>query len=66
MAIVNYDSSVVNKFGTSLNNNVTVVICNHHMFIVRATDVHHKTFFLCHRRCGKISWNVCHRLVLSG
>ncbi len=63
MAIVNYDSSVVNKFGASLTNNARVVIYDRHMSIVQATDVHHKTFFLCHRRCGKISWNVCHRLV---
>jgi hypothetical protein len=37
--IVNYDSSVVNKFGASLTDNARVVIYDHHMFIVQATGV---------------------------
>jgi hypothetical protein len=37
--IVNYDSSVVNKFGASLTDNARVVIYDCHMFIVQATDL---------------------------
>jgi hypothetical protein len=36
--IVNYDSSIVNKFGASLTDNARVVIYNRHMFIVQATS----------------------------
>jgi hypothetical protein len=35
--IVNYDSSIVNKFGASLTDNAIVVIYNHYMFTVQAT-----------------------------
>jgi hypothetical protein len=35
--IVNDDSSVVNKFGASLNNDARVAIYNRLMFIVQAT-----------------------------
>ncbi len=35
--IVNYDSSVVSKFGSSLTEDATVIIYDHHMFIVQAT-----------------------------
>ncbi len=38
ITIVNYDSSVVNKFGASLNDDPRVVIYDHNMFIVEATE----------------------------
>ncbi len=38
MMIVNDDSSIVNKLGASLTDDTKVVIYNHHMFIVQATD----------------------------
>ncbi len=34
--IVNYDSSVVNKFGASLTDDARVIIYDRHMFIVQA------------------------------
>jgi hypothetical protein len=37
ITIVNYDSSIVNRFGASLTENARGVIYNHHMFIVQAT-----------------------------
>jgi hypothetical protein len=37
--IVNYDSSVVKKFGASLTDNARVVIYDRHMFIVQATNL---------------------------
>jgi hypothetical protein len=37
ITVVNYDSSVVNKFGASLTDNAGVVIYDRHMFIVQAT-----------------------------
>jgi hypothetical protein len=37
--IVNYDSSVVNKFGASHTDDTGVTIYDHHMFIVHATVV---------------------------
>jgi hypothetical protein len=37
--IVNYDSSIINKFGASLTDEVRVIIYDHHMFIVQATGV---------------------------
>jgi hypothetical protein len=36
--IVNYDSSVVSKFGASLNDDSRVVIYDRNMFIVEATE----------------------------
>ncbi len=39
MAIVNDDSSIVNKLETSLSDDARVVIYGRHMFIVQATDV---------------------------
>ncbi len=36
--IVNYDSSVVNKLGTSLPIDARVIIYDRHMFIVQATE----------------------------
>jgi hypothetical protein len=38
ITIVNYDSSVVNKFGASLNDNPRVVIYDRNMFIVETTE----------------------------
>ncbi len=38
MTIVNYASSVVNKLGASLTDNVRLIIYDLHMFIVQATD----------------------------
>jgi hypothetical protein len=35
ITIVNYDSSVVNRFEASLTDNVILVIYDHHMFIVQ-------------------------------
>jgi hypothetical protein len=37
ITIVNYDSSIVSKFGASLTDDARVVIYYHHMFIVQAT-----------------------------
>ncbi len=39
ITIVNYSSSLINKFGASLTDNARVIICNFHMFIVQATVV---------------------------
>jgi hypothetical protein len=36
--IVNYASSVINKLEALLTNNARVIIYNHHVFIVQATD----------------------------
>jgi len=38
MMIINDDSRVINKLDTSLPDDARVVIYNHHMFIVQATD----------------------------
>ncbi len=38
MMIVNDDSRVVNKLEASLTDDARVVIYDHHMFIVQATD----------------------------
>ncbi len=35
--IVNYDSSIINKFRASLADDSRVVIYDHHMFMVQAT-----------------------------
>jgi hypothetical protein len=37
ITIVNYDSSIVNKFGASLTDDARVIIYDRHMFIVQAT-----------------------------
>ncbi len=39
ITIINYDSSVANKFGVSLPDDARVVIYDCHMFIVLATGV---------------------------
>jgi hypothetical protein len=38
MMIINDDSRVVNKLEASLTDDVRVIIYNHHMFIVQATN----------------------------
>ncbi len=38
MMIVNDDSRVINKLETSLNDDARVVIYDHHMIIVQATN----------------------------
>ncbi len=38
VTIVNYDSSSINELKASLNDDARVVIYNHHMFIVQATQ----------------------------
>ena len=35
---INDDSSIVNMFETSLTDDARVIIYDHHMFIVQATD----------------------------
>ncbi len=37
---VNYDSSIVNKFGASLTDNARVIIYDRHMFKVQAQGCH--------------------------
>jgi len=37
--IVNYNSSIINKFVASLSEIARVVFYNHHMFIVQATGL---------------------------
>jgi hypothetical protein len=44
--IVNYNSSVINKFGASIIDDARVVIYNHHMFIIQATGLSLDYFFL--------------------
>jgi hypothetical protein len=39
MTSINDDSRVINKLETSLTDDARVVICDHHMFIVQATDL---------------------------
>jgi hypothetical protein len=39
IAIVNYDSSMVKKFGASLTDDARVIIYDRHLFIVQATGV---------------------------
>ncbi len=39
MMIVNYASSIVNKLGASLTDDARVIIYDHHVFVVKATDV---------------------------
>ncbi len=37
--IVNYDSSIVNKFGVSFTDDARVVIYDHNMLIIQATGL---------------------------
>jgi hypothetical protein len=46
MPIVNYDSRVVNKLKTSLTGNARVVIYDHHLFIVQATERRRQSIFI--------------------
>jgi hypothetical protein len=46
ITIVNYDPSIVNKFGASLTDDTGVIIYDCHMFIVQATVVNVVTLFL--------------------
>ncbi len=46
IVIVNYDSSIVNKFGASLTDDARVIICDHHMFIVQVTVCQLRTLLL--------------------
>jgi len=39
MTIVNDDSRVINRLGTSLTDDARVIIYDRHMFIVQATGV---------------------------
>jgi hypothetical protein len=39
MMIINYTSSVINKLEALLTDDARVIIYDHHMFIVQATDV---------------------------
>jgi hypothetical protein len=39
LMIVNYDSSIINKFGASLTDDAAVVIYECHKFIVQATGI---------------------------
>ncbi len=39
MTIINDDSRVVNKLETPITDDAGVIICDHHMFIVPATDL---------------------------
>jgi hypothetical protein len=41
--IINDDSRVVNKLEASLTDDVRVVICDRHMFIVQATGYNEET-----------------------
>jgi hypothetical protein len=44
MMIINDDSRVISKLETSLTDDARVVIYNHHMFIVQATDMTKRHF----------------------
>jgi hypothetical protein len=54
ITIVNYDSSVVNKFGASLTDDARVVIYDCHMFIVQATGANVMRLFI-------VVINVCNK-----
>jgi hypothetical protein len=43
MTIVNDDTRIVNKLNASLTDDARVVIYDHHMFIVQATDCRNNT-----------------------
>jgi hypothetical protein len=45
MMIVNDESSIINKLETSLTDDTRVIIYDHHMFMVQATD--HKILSIC-------------------
>ncbi len=40
ITIINYDSSIINKFAASLTDDARVVIDDHYMFIEQATGSH--------------------------
>jgi hypothetical protein len=46
ISIVNYDSSIINKFEASLTDDARVVIYDHHMSNVQATGVNLIKLFL--------------------
>ncbi len=48
--IVNYDSSIVNKFRASLTDDARVVIYNCHMFIGHWSYYTATVSFLCHKK----------------
>ncbi len=50
ITIINYDSSIINKFAASLTDVARVVIYNHHMFTVHATD--YSTAVLAPKMCS--------------
>jgi hypothetical protein len=53
---INYDSSIINKFGASITDDTRVVIYEHHMLIVQGNIAAFTTLnFLCKLRIGKIS-----------
>ncbi len=45
ITIVNYNSSVINKFGASLTGDARVIIYDRHMFIVQATTAPKTCYF---------------------
>jgi len=52
---INDDSSIINKFETSLTNNARVVIYNCHMFIIQATDLF--VTYLVQKGNSKFKWH---------
>ncbi len=56
--IVNYDSSIVNKYGASLTDYARVVIYNNHLFIVQATSVSVMKHFVIAEK-ATISLSIC-------
>jgi len=58
---VNDDSSIANKFETSLTDGARVIIYNVHMFIVHASGVNvMKHFLIHHRGCDKSARTFVH------
>ncbi len=57
VTIVNDDSRIINKFGTSHTDNARVIIYDRHMFIVQATGFEKifKTFYACNLKMFLIS-----------
>ena len=45
ITIINYDSSIVNKFVPSLTDNTRVIIYDHHMFVLQASGVNFINIF---------------------
>ena len=52
VTIVNYASSGVNKLKASLNDDATVVIYDHHMFLVKASGEEEKNYYNIDNRSG--------------